>query len=737
MRTSAIAAVCLCGLLAGTAAAQDTTATRGLGGFAEFGGRTFFNELEAQQFGKLREYNAVPKGLVLTSLHARYAPTASIRSYEVTGSNIGQLDQSLSARAIQPGLWDAQLRWDRIPHTYSTTARMLESRPSPDVFTLPAPRPALTAYNAPAPLYLAPVRTRWDPVKLALAVTPTAAWDMKAEYTRIAKSGDRPLGMVFGSSPGHPSREILEPIEQTTHDVRFTQNYAREDYQLSLNYSYSLFDNGYQSVTVDNPFNATDTPTAGSSRGRTALAPSNAAQGLIGTGGWNLPYRTRLTATYAYSWWRQRETMLPPTINTALASDPRLVGVPTNLEGEAGTQTLNLQATSSPIAGLALTARFRRFEFRDEAAVENVPVRVQGDRVINTTPIVAHRNPFRREHRDVAARWSGRLPVSIGLEYGWELLQLNPEERNIHKYTESTPRVTVDYTGFEWAELHARYSVSRRRSEAGFYENHTGVLPEFRRYDQADRDRKRFTGIASVYPHDEVSVTGTWTRGTDTYVGTTYGVQRDDNSMIGLDVDYTPSRRYAVGAGWSYEKFSNRMRARYRTPTFGSVLSWDWVGDNVDDIASRYGSATAIVLPNKLDVGLMLEWSDARTRMDAFNPTAPTRPTGASVGDSTNAVAVNMPEIRQTRSPASVFARYRITPQWAATARLEYERYRQTDWRTRSGQASLNPFNATTPTVMHIFLGNDFRNYDATFLTITMTYSPGTLRPWRPGRSAL
>ena len=44
-------------------------------------------------------------------------------------------------------LWNLGFSWDETPHVYSTTVRMLESEVARDVFTLPTPRPALTAYN--------------------------------------------------------------------------------------------------------------------------------------------------------------------------------------------------------------------------------------------------------------------------------------------------------------------------------------------------------------------------------------------------------------------------------------------------------------------------------------------------------------------------------------------------------------------------------------------------------------
>src|SRR5512141_2925025 len=97
------------------------------------------------------------------------------------------------------------------------------------------------------------------------AYTPSPRWDLRTEYLNIGKTGRRPMGMAFGS-PGSNLREILEPIDQTMQDLKFTEGYSSPTFQILGTYDFSLFHNGFTSVTSDNPLLTVDAATTGSSR---------------------------------------------------------------------------------------------------------------------------------------------------------------------------------------------------------------------------------------------------------------------------------------------------------------------------------------------------------------------------------------------------------------------------------------------------------------------------------------
>ena len=110
--------------------AKDTTKpASSISVAAEVGGqdwdRLFAIAPNEQQLGKLIEYRDIKTGLVIPQFMLSYTPKDSIGTYQISGRNLLQRDQSFWARASQPGSYDAQVRYDGMVHTYSTDARSL------------------------------------------------------------------------------------------------------------------------------------------------------------------------------------------------------------------------------------------------------------------------------------------------------------------------------------------------------------------------------------------------------------------------------------------------------------------------------------------------------------------------------------------------------------------------------------------------------------------------------------
>ena len=113
----------------------------------EVGYRGFTSEPPRTALAKLVEYKAVPTGPVLLNFLLGYTARDSLTVFQLNGSNFGQRDQTVRLRGNSPGVYDLQVRWDRVPHTFSTNARSLGSEPSPGVYVLPTPRPDTGTWN--------------------------------------------------------------------------------------------------------------------------------------------------------------------------------------------------------------------------------------------------------------------------------------------------------------------------------------------------------------------------------------------------------------------------------------------------------------------------------------------------------------------------------------------------------------------------------------------------------------
>ena len=688
------------------AAAQDSVRSP-LTYSAELAARQFVNDLlSPQQMGKFLEYKAAPSGLVVNNLFVRYQPGNGVRSYQVTGQRIGQRDQTIWARATQPGKFDAQIFWDGIPHTFSTTARLLDTRPAPNIFVLPSPRPDTAAMNRAG--FIEPIRDLWQPLKVALAYTLAPGWDSKAEYTRIARSGARPISMSYGGSPGVNQREVMEPVDHTIQNVKLSQGYSVDRFTVQAAFNLSTFDNTYTSVTADNPIRTTDDATLGSSKGRLSLPPSNIATTATVNGALALPMSTRITAGGSFSTWRQNEPFLPITINSAIV-DPRIDSLPKSLHGEAGTTAMNISATTRPISSVTVTARARTFEFRDKASVHALPVSVVNDRVLGGAD-TSERSPFSRNNADFKVTWRALRPLSVFGGFAYERTNFEGEETNVEHLTEHTPSVGIDVMGNQWVSFRGVMSQSKRRLGPK-YDTLT-YMPQFRRYHQADRDRTRFTLLSSVTPLDQITISGTWETGRDEYINTAYGMQYDRSAMVGGDIDWTPTTTFGLSGGLTYETTKNQLKDRYRTPTQIANPTFDWIANNSDVVHTAYGTMNVVVIPDKVTGNVLFQSSKARFRLMARNPT---QPAGGSASDRASATATDFPMVKQLMQTVNAAVTYRVSRDWAATVRAQGELYSQVDYRSD---------NLMPATGIHVFLGNYFLPYNAQYITFSVTYRP-------------
>ena len=704
----------------------------GFSGAFDLGIRDSYRQPAAIDLGKLDQYRDLSScafratATVCPTVDAfrfGWSPADSFRTVQLVGHNVGKLDQSLWLRGTEPGLFDAQLRWDRIPHTFSTNGRSLGSETAPGVYVLPIPRPDTATWNRAG--YLGPIRTIWDPVKLSLGLTPSSNWDFKTEYTHTDKNGSRPMGMAMGGS-GTNARAILEPIDQTVHDVKVSQSYADSRFQVVAMYNLSVFHNAIESVTSDNPLLAAPTATTGSDRGRTALAPSNLAHTVTGTGALNLAFHTRVSGSAMLGWWRQDAPFIPATINTALV-DPRVATIPaaigTGLNANVRTSMMNLSATSRPMQALTVSARYRAYDYHDDTPMIHVPVLVISDRSYQNADS-AERRPYSTNEADASMTWRVLEPLALSAGYAWNRMNRDSTVREVARVTETTPRASLDFTGIDWLTLRASYSKGWRRGSS-YNQTETTENPDFRRFDEADRNRERVVLMAQVTPIDQIGIALNWEIGHDEYLNSLFGVQSDRSSSVGTDIDWAPSQRLSIGAGFTRDVYLDRMRDLYRTGSTPATLAnptFVWIGNNQDRSYVASANFMAVLVPDAWEIGGTLEVSQSRFVMLANNPLTPT---GGTAAQNIQATAANFPEITQKLQPLTLFLRHGLTSNWSMTLRYQGELYNQNDFRT---------LNLAPATGNYIFLGDNYNNYDARFITLSMTYRPGLLRL---GRSTL
>jgi MtrB/PioB family decaheme-associated outer membrane protein len=729
-------------LVAGTAWAQTQLGGWVLEGEVEAGFRFLPGAPSKSESAKFEEYRDLPANLpFLDHLDLRLLTSDQSIFFELGGSKWGQKDQEYSLGVGRLGLFEGAFEWNQIPHTYSTNARFLATEGERGVFSLPTPRPTLNLHNA-AP-ELDEIASRWDVARLNLKLTPTPDLDFLAEYTRTRKSGDRPIGMAFGS-PGGNFYEILEPLDQTVHDLRLRAVIARERWQLQFGYAFSAFRNELDSVTSSNPCSGlsatpvglppsfacgSDGGTGIPTTGRTPLAPDNSAHTFSLAGGVTLPWwRTRISGNFTYSLRFQNQDFLPHTINPDISS-PLLVLPRKSLDGVVGLTTFNVNLTSRPLAPLSLTLKYRLFDYNDMTDEFVMPGTVVNDRTLSTDPSHVHRFPYTRHNLDGDARWRFGSVAAASLGGGWERWN-RADTREVQQSDEYFVKAAVDVTPLDWLVARLTYRPSLRRIDTYDTTAHLAhrVLEELeqdevaqsqspllRKLDESDRDRHRVDLMLEVTPLEALTAAFTGGYRLDDYYNSKLGLQDGETWTAGVDLTWAPSERIAVTGGYNYEQIMQRQRSRSRPVSDNVTLDFsdfDWISVNTDRIHAFHLGLRTSLIPGALDLLFGARYEYALGEINTRNP-GPV--TSGSVSQQQTAQGKRMPATEDSMFRLDAAVRYHFWKKWRATLSYAFEVFEKSNWRTDQ----LDPF---VPGVSSLWLGNDIKDYTAHIVAVTLGY---------------
>jgi MtrB/PioB family decaheme-associated outer membrane protein len=549
---------------------------------------------------KFQEYRVIEDGAFLDHMRLSLETKDKKRYVEFSTFDAFKNDQRYNLRAGKYGEYELEIFWDQIPHRLSSTGRTLFNTTLTDStasLTLPpgvaSTVQAASATGTPSPraLALAGFLTNARPVDLAFTTSKggfglkynlTDSLDMGVRYTYTEKDGTIPMGAGFGG-PGGNIVELPAPLFNRTHQVEAKTQYARPGWNIGLGYAASLFDQGIDSISFDNPLSATNSTTL-SARGRTTMDPSNQAHNVFLTGGISLPLRTRITGKVSYGWRFQDDPFVQHTINPVLLTDPRLALPHSSLDGDVRTTLVTLNATSRPLAMLpllALSGGYRFYDFDNqtpEIEFDAHVVRDLGPVVVDTRVT----SPYSYTKHN--ARLDGSYPLlsnlNFKLGYEWERWERDPRHREVPTSDEHFLKTSFDFTPNDWLLLRAAYRRSWRDIDKYNPQAHNkhvaldieegdpaealdlqGQNPLLRKFDQADRTRDRVELMASISPLETLNFTATYSLLYDDFDKSrspeTFGFPGQPASLI---TDTSPlglqeSRGWSAGGDLAYTPF--------------------------------------------------------------------------------------------------------------------------------------------------------------------------------------
>lgn len=398
------------------------------------------------------------------------------------------------------------------------------------------------------------------------------------------------------------------PIDYQTTQLDMKLGYQKPKYGVELGYYLSLFRNGHDSLSWENPFSLDITGGGGhggqfplaSSVGTLSLYPDNQFHRLSLSGNYLMGQTTRFYGMVSAGMMKQDQTFLPLSANPALAAPPVL---PVNdLDADASVTDAYLRVTSKPLPKLSLKAAYR-FHSRDD-----------NDRLLGAynyyaldsseigREVISSPYYYRKQELDLSARYRISSNTSIGLEYELEdilrdYVDIEREDVDEDRFGAHVDFRPLDNLSFWIHGEHAERSGSN-------YVTAIGENPLLRKFHFADRTQNNFLVRATYDLNDSVSLSASYDRLEDEYDNSVVGLQDAVHDIYSFDI------AYQFNENLSFHGFVSREEATSLQTGSTDGVSVTWSADYEDTIDSFGVGLEWQAIPERLKLSLDLAMSD-------------------------------------------------------------------------------------------------------------------------------
>uniref|UniRef100_Q07TE6 Putative outer membrane protein n=1 Tax=Rhodopseudomonas palustris (strain BisA53) TaxID=316055 RepID=Q07TE6_RHOP5 len=734
----------------------------------EVGGRAFIKRPPKSAFpwldgnrnnrSKFEEYGEVPPGFFAEYLRLTTQTNDGMYWHELRADNIGYNNQRYIFDYSKAGEHYFTASWDQIPHLYSTSARSIWNGVGTNGLTTSVNIAGPTVTPATAGLLTAALAGRANTIDIgiqrnkgvvAYRWTPDPHWDVKASYSNERREGTQIAGVYVGGSPAPANAQqfqVPRPIDDTTHIAKLNSEYFGPTpwggrYNVNVGGGVSLFENEFNSFTVQNPFstpgNALYPATA-----RVSLMPSNQAYNGIVTTGVDLPLKSRWNSTFQYTSMRQNEPFMPLTSNTSLnvfgtaipayttAALPAL-----SLNGEINTLLYNTNLTTKWTEDFRSTFRYRYFNSDNQTPELLLPRYVVEDSVNTGVVRRSLAMSYTKQNASEDFQWRPAKWVTLGSSFGWE--QWDRTHREVQITNEFIGRGTADFRIYDVATLRSSLQYSERRHDTYdprtlslyVYNNTNQATTNYllRKYDMADRDQSKgnvFLDISgpsgTVFRDFVISPTAGFKHDDYREDPLNFGLKKSHSWNAGVDGTYTFKPGNWIQASYLYEQYDRFQVGGAGTSTPINPGAPSAFGSNTNERVHTITAATNFdVIPGVLDmkIGYSISYGNEDWDYSSYMnyPTA-------------FAGMTDFPTVRNNYQRLDASLRHTVDPSivaklgWASEvylrARYVWERNSVENWQ-QEGMSPLLYLNDTAVARL-IEMGGTNPNYDAQFVQLSL-----------------
>jgi len=571
--------------------------------------------------------------------------------FDLYATNLGYDSRELDIRGGNQGFYELRFGWQEIPkyRGYGTQTPFLGV--GGDFLTLPDNWVAANTTSGMTALESSlagiPLKTQRKILDAGATLNFLRSWSYRIDYQRQEKKGTRSLGAgLFYSN----ASILPAPVDFTTDIVDMALSWTGKKAQLELGYISSIFDNGANSLTWQNPFRSE--PQTQSLRA--ALEPGNKFYQFNLSGAVSITPRVRLSAQAAMGRMTQDDPFLPYSINPIYSDAP----LPrASLDGRVDTSTLNLNGKLSARLSkkLSFTARGKWDERENKTPVElYTPI---------ITDLLAGPDRYNRPYSFKRQMYSADLAYRVN-----HIVRLSggARQQNIDRTLQAVER-TKESTWWAEAKVNASLSTqvrlkleSAKRDISDYMQPDDGRAvdhPLMRKFNMADRDRDRVVVEFDYMPTADFGINLSYFQAQAVY----------DNSVIGLqesqDESYTINFTYVIESTVNLYAFFTHDDIDADIVNTTRDISDAWNARTRDRILT-FGTGVSAPINEKSSIGFDYVASDStgKISVQTSNEEDPFDPLETSL------------------SNARLHFDYEINDHWGYKLYAEYEKYDSQDW---------------------------------------------------------
>ena len=600
-RALTIAALLAMGILVASsfAAAQDVTLPKDF----LFGSATIsVLGHDNPSSSKFQEYRDLSKGV--------RAPEFSLVGsqkgidFSLYGEKVRQLDQRYFGGFTLAGA-EVSFDYNQVVHNMGNDAKTIYSEASQGVWTLnPTLRKTLGAtadaklptsartfdfYNALlAPTFattntldISSLRKRGE---VGLDLSQKLPFGLNFTYVREVKTGYRTQGGGDILGAVSPVVDIPEPLNEVTQDFGIRAAYNFKAGNVHASFNRNIYNNRAETLTVDNPFQATDVaytsaPIGGPAQMFIVNAPDNEAS--TGKVGFLLKFakQTRLSGDIGMAQWTQNAQFYPYTLNTVVKTTAGMNANSTailpqqGLNGKINTTSTNFVFSSRPVDNLSIRAHYRSYDLSNKTARFLLPGDMSGspDRSWGTITVTAD-EPYGYAtavpYDTNTKRFDGVVSYdvkAVTLEASANYAKLTRSYREAESGKDKGYGLATVFHANEWLNVRASLNQTKRTAE--------GTTIYGFQADEAPRKLTRAGVDIEVTPVNALTFTfGYFRRHVDftdrpdrvavasgvvvggPFPGSPSGLLNTKYDSYSGDIEFTPSERFELTAFYQFEK---------------------------------------------------------------------------------------------------------------------------------------------------------------------------------------